>query len=139
MSDVFDVAERARPEIDPIPPDDRRRFREELFHDGRRTSKATAEAAMVVPWQTRRRSRQLVVIVGLLLIGGLIALFVAQTRDDGETDSATATPPTSADADETTTNDSQLPVHFEPLLLDSPPGTAFGRDEEGKLVTVPFG
>ena len=90
MSDVFDVVEAARPDVDPIPPDDRRRFREELFHDGRRTPDATAEAAMVVPWQTRHRSRQLVVLVALLLVGGIVAMFLLRDDESGGTTTTAA-------------------------------------------------
>lgn len=126
MTDIFELVERARPDVDPIPQADRRRFREELFHDGRRTSKATADAALVVPWQTRRRARRLVAIVALLLIGGGIALFVL--RDDGTADpgeaaepatsvAATAAPTTAAPVEEEVV----LPVVFDPVLFGEPP------------------
>ena len=120
MSDVFDLVEAARPDIDPIPPDDRRRFREELFHDGRRTPDATAEAALVVPWQTRRRSRQLVIFVAILLIGGVVALVVLRDDDsDDSTAAVTTAPGTQPDVEEAA--GSTLPFEFAPLLFESAP------------------
>lgn len=126
MTDVFELVERARPDVDPIQPADRRRFREELFHDGRRTSKATAEAAMVVPWQTRRRARRLVAVVALLLIGGVIALFVLRDDETGDAVEEVAEPETSVAATAAPTTvppveEVALPVVFDPVLFGEPP------------------
>jgi hypothetical protein len=120
VSDVFDLVEGARPDVDPIPPDDRRRFREELFHDGRRTPDATAEAAVVVPWQTRHRSRQLVIFVALLLIGGVVTLYVLRDEESHDSTAAVATAPTTRPEAEETSGSAPA-FEFTPLLLQSAP------------------